>query len=718
MTSSSLQKVAILGAVNGDANKILTQEAINFLAILNSSFEATRKELLRNRVQRQSQFDAGELLDFLTDTKHLRDDSHWRGAPPAPGLVDGRVEITGPTDRKMIVNALNSNVLAYMADFEDSLTPTWENVIQGQVKLFDAVRRQIDFNLGEKEYKLRTDKTLPTLICRTRGWHLNEKHFTVDGTPISWALFGFGTGPYFYLPKIESHLEARLWNDVYNVTQDFIAIPRGTIRGTVLIETITAAFEMEEIIYELQDHIGGLNCGRWDYIFTFIKVFRQRTDFVLPNRQDVNMTVPFMDAYVRLLIDTCHRRGIHAMGGMSALVPIKNDPAANEKALESVRADKLREDVFNTNMSTANQIYRRPSAKATRNDLLNTDVPGSVTNDGVYKNIREDAATAEVSRSQLWHWVRNKTVTTEGQLLDEEYVLRVLDSHVASMGLLPLHYSNRTISRGEPLREAGAVPQADFKGVVQASDIIFTMISNDDVLDSLVTEALESEVSLQGKVWVDTSTAHPETCAKASERLAQQGAAFIASPAFGASPMAAAGKLIFSMARPKTAIDRLRPHILDVMGRSIIDMEEDVRKSSLLKISGNVMVIGLQELIAECLVFSERTGLGSAQMEEFIGSMYGPVLESYSKRMTSGAYLPPLNTPPGFNVTLASKDARHAISIAKEHNTTILTLETALARMAAAQYYAGDSLDSASAYGTARLEAGMPFWNKNSRQGN
>lgn len=307
------------------------------------------------------------------------------------------------------------------------------------------MRRQIDFKIGEKEYKLRTDKALPTLIARTRGWHLDEKHFTVDEVPISGALFDFGlyffhnarelikrgTGPYFYLPKLESHQEARLWNDVFNLAQDYIGLPRGTIRGTVLIETITAAFEMDEvclnlgishspeeilmltsifsqIIYELKDHIGGLNCGRWDYIFTFLKVFRLRKEFVLPNHVDVNMTVPFMDAYVRLLIETCHRRGIHAMGGMSALVPIKNDTEANEKALASVRADKLREaqaghdgtwvahpalasialDVFNAHMPAANQLFRRTTNKVTRDDLLNTNVPGSITKEGVGKNIR------------------------------------------------------------------------------------------------------------------------------------------------------------------------------------------------------------------------------------------------------------------------------------------------------------------------------------------
>ncbi|KAF7555158.1 hypothetical protein G7Z17_g2381 [Cylindrodendrum hubeiense] len=479
------QQFAILGEVDDVGKKVLTDEACQFLSTLHRSFESTRKQLLRTREIREKKIDAGELPDFLSETKDIRDDRKWRGASPAPGLADRRVEITGPTDRKMIVNALNSNVYAYMADFEDSLTPTWNNVLQGQVNLLDAVRRQIDFTLGAKEYKLRTDRTLPTLICRTRGWHLDEEHFLVDGAPISGALFDFGLyffhnakeliargfGPYFYLPKLESHHEARLWNDVYNVAQDFIGIPRGTIRGTVLIETITAVFEMDEA-----NHIGGLNCGRWDYIFTFVKLFRNRPDFILPDRADVTMTVPFMDAYVRLLISTCHRRGVHAMGGMAALIPIKNNEEANAKAMANVRADKLREalaghdgtwvahpalapiaeEIFNTYMPTANQTFRRPPlAQVTRDDLLNPNVPGNITIEGVKKNIHvclvyieawlrgigcspinylmEDAATAEVSRSQLWQWARHKTSTVEGIRLDKALMQRLLDEQVEEL---------------------------------------------------------------------------------------------------------------------------------------------------------------------------------------------------------------------------------------------------------------------------------------------
>ncbi|RAO64710.1 uncharacterized protein BHQ10_000722 [Talaromyces amestolkiae] len=487
---TQLQGVSILGAVNNEHRKILTKEAVAFLALLHRTFNSTRKSLLERRIARQAEIDRGHLLDFLPETKHIRENDSWRGAPPAPGLVDRRVEITGPTDRKMVVNALNSEVWTYMADFEDSSAPTWENMINGQVNLYDAIRRQVDFKIGNKEYKLRTDRTLPTLIARARGWHLEEKHFTVDGEPISGSLFDFGlyffhnareliargTGPYFYLPKMESHLEARLWNDVFNLAQDYIGLPRGTIRGTVLIETITAAFEMDEIIYELRDHSSGLNCGRWDYIFSFIKKFRQNANFVLPDRSAVTMTVPFMDAYVRLLIKTCHRRGVHAMGGMAAQIPIKDDPQANDVAMENVRKDKLREvraghdgtwvahpalaaiasEVFNKHMPTPNQLFnRREDVHVTANDLLNTNVPGSITEEGIRKNLNiglgymegwlrgvgcipinylmEDAATAEVSRSQLWQWVRHNVTTAEGKRIDKAYALRLLQEQAESL---------------------------------------------------------------------------------------------------------------------------------------------------------------------------------------------------------------------------------------------------------------------------------------------
>ncbi|KKF92622.1 Malate synthase,glyoxysomal [Ceratocystis fimbriata CBS 114723] len=482
-TDFLLQGVNVLAPIQEQQRKILTPQALAFVALLHRTFNNTRKNLLERRKIRQAEIDRGVLPDFLPETKAVREDPSWKGAKPAPGLVDRRVEITGPTDRKMVVNALNSDVWTYMADFEDSSAPTWESMVNGQVNLYDANRRQIDFKLGPKEYKLRTDRTLPTLIVRPRGWHLEEKHVTIDGEPVSGSLFDFGLyffhnahqtvkqgfGPYFYLPKMESHLEARLWNDVFNLAQDTIGMPRGTIRGTVLIETILAAFEMEEIIYELRDHSSGLNCGRWDYIFSVIKKFRQNPNFVLPDRASVTMTSPFMDAYVKLLIQTCHKRGVHAMGGMAAQIPIKDDKEANDKAMDGVRADKLREaraghdgtwvahpalagiasDVFNTHMPTANQLFvRREDVKITKNDLLNMNVPGQVTESGIRKNLviglgymeawvrgvgcvpinylMEDAATAEVSRSQLWQWVRHGIKTAEGKTVDKAYALKLL----------------------------------------------------------------------------------------------------------------------------------------------------------------------------------------------------------------------------------------------------------------------------------------------------
>ncbi|ROT37537.1 malate synthase [Sodiomyces alkalinus F11] len=482
-TDVILQGVNVLGAVTESQRNILTPQALSFLALLHRSFNPTRKALLERRKLRQAELDRGVLPDFLPETKHIRDDPTWKGAPPAPGLVDRRVEITGPTDRKMVVNALNSDVWTYMADFEDSSAPTWENMVNGQVNLYDANRRQVDFKQGSKEYKLRTDRKLATLIVRPRGWHLVEKHVTVDGEPISASLFDFGLyffhnarqtldigiGPYFYLPKMESHLEARLWNDAFNLAQDYLSIPRGTIRATVLIETILAAFEMDEIIYELRDHSSGLNCGRWDYIFSVIKKFRQNPNFVLPDRSAVTMTVPFMDAYVKLLIQTCHKRGVHAMGGMAAQIPIKNDKAANDKAMEGVRADKLREvtaghdgtwvahpalasiatEIFNKHMPTPNQLFvRREDVQIGQNDLLNMNVPGKITEEGIKKNLSiglgymeawtrgvgcvpinflmEDAATAEVSRSQLWQWARHGSTTAEGKKVTKAYALKLL----------------------------------------------------------------------------------------------------------------------------------------------------------------------------------------------------------------------------------------------------------------------------------------------------
>src|SRR5438128_2072887 len=372
-----------------EVDRILTPDAIEFVTKLHREFNPRREELLARRERVKREIDAGKLPDFLAETRSIRE-GEWKVAPIPEDLLDRRVEITGPVDRKMIINALNSGANVFMADFEDSHTPTWSNNIEGQLNLCDAVRRTIEFATPTKSYKL--NENTATLVVRPRGWHLLEKHFLVDGQPASASLFDFGlyffhnaeelirrgTGPYFYLPKMESHLEARLWNDVFCFAQDRLGIPRGTIRATVLIETILAAFEMDEILYELRDHSSGLNCGRWDYIFSFIKKFRNRPDFVLADRSTLTMEKHFLKSYVELLIHTCHRRGIHAMGGMAAQIPIKNDPEANEKALEKVRQDKLREvhaghdgtwvahpglvpvatEIFDANMKDANKIGR------------------------------------------------------------------------------------------------------------------------------------------------------------------------------------------------------------------------------------------------------------------------------------------------------------------------------------------------------------------------
>ncbi len=402
------------GKIEGTHQAILTKEAVRFLAVLHRNFEPTRQNLLKARQLRQTQFDGGALPDFLPETRHIRENATWRCAPPAPGLRDRRAEITGPVDRKMVINALNSGAYTYMADFEDSSCPTWFNMLDGQVNLHDAIYRQIDFKQGSsgKEYKLKPRGQTATLLVRPRGWHLNEENFLVDGKPMSGGLFDFGLyffnnahelirtgfGPYFYLPKMESHKEARLWNDVFNLAQDYVQIPRGTIRGTVLIETITAAFEMDEILYELRDHSSGLNCGRWDYIFSFIKRQRFNKNSVLPDRAAVTMTSPFMQAYVNLLIQTCHKRQVAAIGGMAAQIPIKNDAKANDAVTEKVRADKLREvkaghdgswyahpaliavglEVFNEHMLGPNQYHvRREEVRVAALDLLNSQVPAT-----------------------------------------------------------------------------------------------------------------------------------------------------------------------------------------------------------------------------------------------------------------------------------------------------------------------------------------------------
>jgi malate synthase len=472
---------APVSAKHVGAHDILTHDSVDFVVALAREFEPHRQELLERRRVRQRDIDAGKFPDFLPETAAIRE-ADWTVAPIPRDLEDRRVEITGPVDRKMVINALNSGSNVFMADFEDANSPTWLNNVEGQMNVRDAVRRSIEYVSPEgKVYKL--NEKVATLIVRPRGWHLTEKHATLDGAPISGSLFDFGlyffhnvhalrkidSGPYFYLPKLESHLEARLWNDVFNFAQDKLDVPRGTIRATVLIETILASFEMDEILYELRDHSAGLNCGRWDYIFSFIKKFRNHPRFVLPDRAQVTMTRHFLKSYVELLIKTCHRRGIHAMGGMAAQVPIKNDPVANEQALEKVRQDKLREvnaghdgtwvahpglvgvakDIFDAGMPGANQISRkRDEVHVTAKDLL--EVPeGEITDAGLRLNIdvgvkyleawlrgvgcvpiynlMEDAATAEICRAQVWQWVRNGSKLHDGRTVTAAMVREITD---------------------------------------------------------------------------------------------------------------------------------------------------------------------------------------------------------------------------------------------------------------------------------------------------
>ncbi|MGA2952787.1 MAG: malate synthase A [Caulobacteraceae bacterium] len=455
-----------------DRSAVLTAEAAAFLTDLERRFGARRRALLDARRERQARLDAGELPDFPKETADVRR-SAWSVRPAPQDLLDRRVEITGPVDRKMVINALNSGAKVFMADFEDSHAPTWEATLAGQVNLSDAIRRAIAYVSPEgKSYALK-DKTA-TLLCRPRGWHLTEKHFLVDGQPMSASLFDFGlyffrnakeliargTGPYFYLPKLESRHEARLWSDVFVSAEKALGLPLGTIRATVLIETILAAFEMDEILHELREHCVGLNCGRWDYIFSVIKKFSARPEFVMPDRAQVTMTTRFLRSYSRLLIETCHRRGAHAMGGMAAQIPIKDDPAANAAALEKVRADKEREAgdghdgtwvahpglvplaqaVFDRLMPEPNQLGRRlPDLKVTAADLL--AVPeGAITEGGLrlnlsvgvqylaawlsgngcvpINNLMEDAATAEISRAQVWQWIRHRAKLSDGRAVD------------------------------------------------------------------------------------------------------------------------------------------------------------------------------------------------------------------------------------------------------------------------------------------------------------
>ena len=480
MSSPLPQGVALLGRVTPEFAHILTPEALAFVSQLHRRFEPRRRELLLRRAARQREFDAGATPDFLPETAAIRN-SDWKVAPQPADLLDRRVEITGPTDRKMVINALNSGASTFMADFEDANCPTWHNMVEGQINLRDAVRRTIAFEQGGKQYRL--NQKVAVLLPRPRGWHLEEKHLQVDGAPVAGALFDFGlyffhnarellqrgTGPYFYLPKMESHLEARLWNDIFCLAEDDLKIPRGSIKATALIETVLAAFEMDEILHELREHSAGLNIGRWDYIFSCIKKFRSQREFCLADRAQVTMTAPFMRAYALLLVKTCHRRGAPAMGGMAAQIPIKNDPAANEAALEKVRQDKLREvtdgcdgtwvahpglvpvakAVFDEHMPQPNQYGRqRDDVRISAQDLLDFRPEAPISETGLRNNISvgiqylgawlggngcvpvfnlmEDAATAEISRSQIWQWIRSE----KGVLDDGRKVTKALFRHL------------------------------------------------------------------------------------------------------------------------------------------------------------------------------------------------------------------------------------------------------------------------------------------------
>ena len=474
--------IAVTGRITPEYAQILTPDAMAFAARLQRAFGGRRNELLARRAMRQAELDAGKLPDFLPETRGVRD-SEWTCAPYPADIADRRVEITGPVDRKMIINALNSGASVFMADFEDANTPRWDNNMQGHLNLRDAIRRRIDYVSPEgKAYKLN-DKTA-VLFVRPRGWHLPEKHVLIDGAPISGGIFDFAmyffhnakelvarrSGPYFYLPKLESHLEARLWNDIFVMAQDELRIPRGTIKATVLIETILAAFEMDEILYELRDHSAGLNAGRWDYIFSCIKKFRSNRDFCLADRALVTMTTHFMKSYAELLIKTCHRRNIHAMGGMAAQIPVKNDERANAEAFAKVKQDKEREatyghdgtwvahpglvpvalEAFNRLMPTPNQIAqkKRDDVRVTAADLLKFEPEKPITENGLRLNINvaiqyvgawlagqgavpifnlmEDAATAEISRSQLWQWIRHRATTESGEPITLERCRKVL----------------------------------------------------------------------------------------------------------------------------------------------------------------------------------------------------------------------------------------------------------------------------------------------------
>ncbi|MGZ5111808.1 MAG: malate synthase A [Usitatibacter sp.] len=511
-------------------DRILTPQALGFVAHLARKYEARRRDLMKARDARQARLDAGETFAFLPETRPIRE-SEWTVAPAPADLQDRRVEITGPVERKMIINALNSGASTFMADFEDSSTPTWDNMVRGQINLRQAVDRSISFKSPEGKCYELNEKTA-TLIVRPRGWHMLERHVLIDGDPVSASLFDFGlyffhnaeklvangSGPYFYLPKIESHLEARLWDHVFNEAECRMNLPRGTIKATVLIETLPAAFEMDEILYELRDHSAGLNCGRWDYIFSCIKKLR-RHDFVFADRAQVTMTAPFLRAYCQLLVKTCHRRNAHAMGGMAAQIPIKGNAAANESAMAKVIADKEREAtdgfdgtwvahpglvpvakaVFDRVMPMPNQIgVKRTDVSVKAADLLAFSPQGPITEGGLRTNINvslqyigswlagqgcvpinhlmEDAATAEISRSQIWQWIRNP----KGELADGRKVTIELFRHLL----------------GDELRKLSSAPGAAGTKFDEAAWLLDRLVASDEFIDFLTEPAYEFVAAL------------------------------------------------------------------------------------------------------------------------------------------------------------------------------------------------------------------------------
>jgi malate synthase len=480
--------IEIRAALRPGYEAILTPAALDFVASLERKFGAERRRLLAARAERQAELDAGAKPNFPAATRSVRE-SDWTVAPLPKDLLDRRVEITGPTDAKMVINALNCGANVYMADFEDANTPTWDNLVEGQINLAAAVRRTITFDDPQSGRHYALQPKTATLLVRPRGWHLPEAHVLVDGTPMAGALFDFGlyffhnadellrrgTGPYFYLPKIESRHEAKLWNDVFIESQSALGVPRGTIKATVLIETILAAFEMDEILYELREHSAGLNCGRWDYIYSFIKKFAENPNAIFPDRAQVTMATHFLRSYSQLLIKTCHRRNVHAMGGMAAQIPIRDDAAANAAAMEKVRADKLREagdghdgtwvahpglvgiakEIFDQAMPEPNQIARkRQDVDVGAGDLLRVPT-GTITEAGLRQNLNvgigyleawlrgtgcvplyhlmEDAATAEISRAQVWQWVRHKAKLADGRTVDLALCRRILEEELEKL---------------------------------------------------------------------------------------------------------------------------------------------------------------------------------------------------------------------------------------------------------------------------------------------